>query len=406
MLGATKIRLYPTAEQCTKLSVQFGHARWVWNDALALTQQTYRETGKGLGYHTLATRLPGLKKAVAWLAEADSQVLQQALQNLAAAFDNFFHKRARYPRFKSRYDRQSIQYPQRVKLDGKRVYLPKVGWVKAVVHRAITGRLKTVTVSKTPCGHYYAAMLTDDDVPLPAATLPAGGTFTGVDVGLTELAVTSACQHFQNPRHLRRAEINLARKQKSLSRKQKGSKSRNRARRLVARVHERVANARKDHLHKLSRRLVDESQAIAVEDLNVKAMVRSPTLARSISDVGWGMLTRFCQYKAERAGKLFVHTGRFFPSSKTCSACLRRCAEMSLSTRIWACEGCGVVHDRDENAAINIAQEANRMWMAGAITAPGAGVAAGGGSVRRRRERKLSTVRGPTKPEAPSFRAG
>ena len=401
MLTASRFRLYPTPDQMQRLAVQFGLSRWVWNDALALTQRTYRDTGKGLTYHALATRLPGLKKEIEWLGDADSQVLQQALQNLARAYENFFAKRGKYPRFKSKHGRQSIQYPQRVKIDGKRAYLPKVGWVKVVVHRALAGRIKTVTVSKEPCGHYYASVLIEDDTSMPVPTMPAGGRFTGIDVGLTDFAVTSDGSHYQNLRHLRQMEKNLARKQRKLARKQKGSRSRDKARRLVARCHERVKNARKDYLHKLSRKLVDKSNAIAVEDLNVKGMVRNPNLAKAIADAGWGMFTRFCQYKAERSGKFFVRTERFFSSSKTCSACGQRRAEMPLSVRTWTCEGCGTVHDRDENAATNIGQEADRMWRAGQ-TAGGTPVAAGGGSVSQRK--RLGAARAARSREARSPR--
>lgn len=401
MLTASRFRLYPTNDQMQRLAVQFGHARWVWNEALALTQQTYRATGKGLTYHTLATRLPGLKQKLEWLREADSQVLQQSLQNLAAAFDNFFQKRARYPRFKSKHERQSIQYPQRVRIEGKRAYLPKVGWVKVVAHRALAGRIKTVTISKEPCGHYYASFLTEDAAPMPVAAMPADGRFTGIDVGLNDFAVTSDGSHFGNPRLLRRAEKNLARKQRKLARKQKGSKSRDKARKLVARCHERVKNARKDFLHKLSSKLVVKSQAIAVEDLNVKAMVRSPTLAKSISDAGWGMFTNFLRYKAERAGKLFVRTERFFPSSKTCSACGQRRSEMPLSVRRWTCDGCSTTHDRDENAARNIGQEADRMWRAGQISAGGTPASASGGSVSRRRRLGAARVARPVETGSP-----
>jgi len=272
------------------------------------------------------------------------------LQNLAAAFDNFFQQRAAYPSFKLRYGRQSIQYPQRVKLDGKRVYLPKVGWVRIVAHRALAGRIKTVTVSREPCGHYYAAILTEDDREMPAPIMPEGGHFTGIDVGLIDFAVTSKGQHFINPKHLQQAERNLKRKQRKLSRKQKGSKSRDKARRLVARCHEQVKNTRKDFLHKLSRKLVVENQALAFEDLHVKARARAraPTLAKAISDAGWGIFTRFCQYKAERASEPFLRTGRFFPSSKLCSCCGHRVSEMPLSVRAWTCPQCRTVHERGE----------------------------------------------------------
>jgi putative transposase len=216
-------------------------------------------------------------------------------------------------------------------------------------------------------------------------------------VGLTDFAVTSAGSRFPNPRHLAKHERNLARKQRKLSRKQKGSRSRDKARRLVARVHERIKNARRDFCHKVSRRLVNENQVLAVEDLNVRGMVRSPTLAKAISDVSWGMLVRFCGYKAERDGKVLVKTGRFFPSSKACSCCGVVRAEMPLSVRVWTCEGCGTVHDRDENAATNIRDEAKRVIMAGLVPAisSGAGETVRGGVASRRRGRKASTAHAP-----------
>jgi putative transposase len=374
MLNATRIRLYPTEPQAQSLAVQFGCARWVWNNALALCQETYRATGKGLNYHTLAIRLPKLKQEFEWLKDADSQALQQSLQNLARAYESFFAKRGRFPRFKSKHGRQSYQYPQRVKIDSAKIYLPKIGWVRCIVHREIVGTFKTVTVSRNACGQFHAAVLTDDGAELPEVSLD--GKAIGVDVGLTHLAVTSDGSKFDNPRHLNKATKNLRRKQQSLSRKKKGSNSRGKARQLVARAHERVSCARKDYLHKLSRRIVNENQVIAVETLNVKGMLKLPTLARAISDTGWATLTGFLEYKAGRAGKAFVKVDRWYPSSKTCSTCGAIADKMPLDVRAWSCSHCGVRHDRDVNAAINIRDEGLRM-LAGGLPA-----AAGGGNVR------------------------
>jgi putative transposase len=213
MLEATRIGLYPTPDQQQKLAVQFGCARWGFNNALALTQQTYREAGKGLSYHALAVRLPGLKQEFEWLKEADSQVLQQSLQNLALAFDGFFARRARrYPRFKCKHGRQSIQSPQRAKLEGNHIYLPKAGWVKGIVHRGIVSKFKTVTVSRNACGQFHAAILTDTGLPMPSVS--TAGKALGIDVGMVDLAVTSDGSKFTNPRHIRAAERNLKRKQR------------------------------------------------------------------------------------------------------------------------------------------------------------------------------------------------
>lgn len=397
MLNATRIRLYPTDKQAHSLAMQFGCARWVWNNSLDLTGEMYRTTGKGLNYHTMSIRLPKLKQEFEWLSGADSQALQQSLQNLARAFENFFAKRGRYPRFKSKHGRQSIQYPQRVRIEGSRIYLPKVGWVRCVVHREITGKLKTVTVSRNACGQFHAAILTDNGEVMPAVS--AEGKAIGVDVGLTHLAVTSDGSKIENPRHLRKAEKNLKRKQQMLSRKTKGSNSRNKARQLVARVHERVASVRKDHLHKLSRRIVNENQVIAVEDLHVKGIMSNHSLAKATGDAGWGMLTGFLEYKAARAGKAFVKCDRWYPSSKTCSACGSICDKMPLDVRAWTCIHCATHHDRDINAATNIRAEGLR------ILAGGAPAAAGGGNVSPGKRRNPRARQLPAKPEARSFRA-
>lgn len=399
MLIATRIRMYPNADQCRSLAKNFGCARWVWNEALSETKRLHKETGKGLSFEAMAVRLPKLKIQYDWLGEANAQVLQQSVRNLSKAFANFCEKRSRYPRYKSKRGVQSIQFPQSVRVFEDRIKLPKLGTIRCVVHRKIVGTIKTVTVSRTACGHYYASVLVDDGVEMPPVSI--SGPVLGIDIGLMEFAVTSDAQHFPNPRHLRKAAKNLKRKQRKLSRKKKGSNSRDKARKLVARVHERVANARKDFLHKLSRKLVDENQVLAVEDLCVKGMVRNPSLARSISDAGWGTFSRFVEYKAARAGKLFVKINRFFPSSKTCHVCGMICDGMDLSVRQWTCNGCGTIHDRDENAACNIRDEASRMIRAGVIPtpAPGAGVAASGGTVSLRGGRKPSVKQVPEKLE-------
>lgn len=366
MLTATKIRLYPTPAQEESLAKAFGCARWLWNNSLAETQKVYQETGKGLGQFALNNRLPELKKEYEWLAETHSQVLQAVSLNMSRAFVNFFERRAKYPHFKSKHGKQSIQYPQGVKIvEDRKIFLPKIGHIKAVVHREIVGIIKTVTVSRNTAGGYFASVLTENDVVAP--TVSFDGKVLGIDVGLTHLAVTSDGSKFDNPRHLARAEKNLKRKQQKLSRKVKGSNTRNKARILVARAHEHVANARRDWLHKLSHRLVNENQVIAVEDLHVKGMIQNHCLAKAIGDVGWSMLTGFLEYKAVRSGKGFIKVNRFFPSSKACSCCMHIQASMPLNIRSWRCDQCGALHDRDVNAAINIRLEAQRMMAAGIV---------------------------------------
>jgi len=399
MLTATRIRIYPNAVQADKLAKAFGCARWYWNNSLAETQKVYQETGKGLGQFALNARLPGLKLALPWLGETHSQVLQSVSLHMSRAFVNFFERRAKYPKFKSKHHRQSIQFPQSVKIiDGCKVYLPKIGHIKAIVHRQIVGDIKTVTVSREADGRYYAAILTEDHAVAPDVNMT--GKVLGIDVGLTHLAVTSDGSKFANPKHVLRAENNLKRKQRKLSRKDKGSSSRAKAKLLVAKAHSKTSNARKDYLHKLSTRLVNENQVISVEDLHVKGMMKNHNLAKAIGDAGWGSFTQMLAYKAARQGKGYIEVNRFFASSKTCSCCLHHVTVMPLEIRTWTCDKCGTRHDRDINAAQNIRDEAQRMIAAGAAAT------ASGGTVSQRGGRKSSVLQTPLKLEAPSFRAG
>ncbi len=366
MITATKIRIYPDTQQEEKLTKAFGCARWFWNNSLNETQKLYQETGKGLGQFALNARLPKLKQEFDWLSEPHSQVLQSVSLNLSRAFVNFFERRAEYPTFKSKHGKQSIQYPQGVKIvEGCQLFLPKIGYVKAVVHRDIVGTIKTVTISKTPSGKYFASILSENGEIEP--TVSFDGNVLGIDVGLTHLIITSNGSKFDNPKHTNKAQQNLRRKQKKLSRKKKGSNGRNKARLLVAKAHERITNARKDNLHKLSHKLVNNSnvQVIAVEDLHVKGMVKNHCLAKAISDAGWATLTTMLKYKAAKAGKGYIEVNRFFPSSKACSCCLHVQKSMPLTIRTWTCDQCATVHDRDINAAKNIRNEAQRMIAAG-----------------------------------------
>jgi putative transposase len=350
---AFRYRIYPNPAQQHLLAVQFGHARFAYNWALAKRQEYYKQHGEGLSYYDTAERLKHLKKDPerVWLKEADSQVLQQKLMDLDRAYVNFFEHRAKYPRFKKRHGQQSIRYPQRFKFNGNRIFLPKVGWVKIVLHRALEGTPKNVTVSKTKSGEYYASVQCDMQVEQPVQTdLPT----VGIDLGLKHFAVLSTGEKIEHPQYLRQAEKRLARLQRRLSRKKKGSANRDKARLRVARQNETVARQRKDFLDKLSYRMVTEHGLVKIETLNVKGMVRNHSLAKSISDSGWGAFGRMCEYKAPWHGSALLRIGRFFPSSKVCHVCGLVNEGLTLADRVWTCEGCGTEHDRDHNAAINI----------------------------------------------------
>ncbi|MFM6195909.1 MAG: RNA-guided endonuclease InsQ/TnpB family protein [Planktothrix sp.] len=366
MLKATKVRLYPTPEQELVLAKSFGCARWYWNLALNACIQHYQETGKSLKLASYKGMLPQLKKEYPWLKEdCYSSVLQCVAINLDRAYKNFFEGRAKFPNFKSKHHKQSIQYPQSVTVNGEYLKVPKIGKIKAVFHREIQGKIKTVTISKTSTNKYFASILCEVE---GSEVKESGNKVIGIDLGLKDFAIVhdgESVTKYVNPKHLNRHQENLARKQKKLSRKTKGSSAREQSRKKVAKVHERIANSRQDFLHKLSRKLVNESQVIVVENLNVKGMVKNQKLSKSISDVGWGMFINFLDYKLQqRSGKL-VEIDRFFPSSKTCSSCGHVVDELPLNIREWDCPNCHTHHDRDENASLNIRNEGIRILKGG-----------------------------------------
>ncbi|XZN92992.1 MAG: RNA-guided endonuclease InsQ/TnpB family protein [Microcoleus sp.] len=399
---AVQVRLYPSKDQEILLAQTFGCARWWWNYALNKSIDVYKETGKGLGQVALNALLPKLKKAedTLWLANCYSQVLQATTLNLTTAYKNFFEKRAGFPKFKSKHGKQSIQYPQNVKIVDGNIKLPgNSGIVKAKIHRAVEGKIKTVTVSKTPSGKYLASILIEREGENP--TTVSEGNIYGIDLGIKHFAVVAdgkKVSKYDNPRHQAKHEKNLKRKQKKLAHKQKGSNSRQKYRKVVAKVYERISNSRQDFLHKLSHKLVSDSQVVIIENLHVKGMVRNHKLAKAISDCGWGTFTNFLAYKLERKGAKLVEIERWFPSSKLCSNCFCQASEMPLDVREWTCHHCGTRHDRDGNAATNIRAEGLRM-----LKTDGSAVSAVGGEVRPSGGRKSVLRHSPVITEAPAL---
>ncbi|WP_013321604.1 RNA-guided endonuclease InsQ/TnpB family protein [Gloeothece verrucosa] len=381
----------PDTDQQQSLEQSFGNCRWLWNHCLNLMNQTYKETGKGLSGYDVKKIIPKLKKEYEWLSLAYSACLQQVCLNLGVAFTNFFEKRAKYPRFKSKHGKQSIQYPHNVKIFDNYLEVPKIGKVKAVIHRPIKGKIKTVTISKNRSQQYFAAVLFEErSAPLregkekPLSSTE--GKAIGIDLGLTHFCITSEGSKFDNPRFGKKHEKNLKIKQQQLSRKQKGSINRNKSRLKVAKVHRKITNCREDFLHKLSRRIVNENQVIIVENLAVKNMMQNHKLSKAIHQVGWGMFMTMLKYKAEQEGKVYQEVDRFFPSSKTCHVCLNQVDSLPLDIRAWTCENCQTTHDRDVNAAINLRDEGLR------ILTSGTGGKAYRQTVRRSGGRKKSTV--------------
>ena len=387
MLKAVKVRIYPSIKQQIHLAQAFGCVRFVWNQSLATMSQTYKETGKGISALTMKKQIPVWKTEYEWLKECYSQCLQSSVLNLSQAFINFFDGRAGYPTLKKRQGRQSMQYPQNVKIlsDSEIKFPGNLGTVKATIHRDCVGALRTVTVSKMPDDRYYASLLMDDGVENPAPS--EEGKAIGIDLGLLDFAVTSEGSKYQNPRYLKKHDRNLKRKQRKLSRKKdKTTNKRRKAKLAVAKVHAKIARVREDFRHKLSRKIVNENQVIVVENLAVKNMVKNHCLAKSISDAGWGMFCTMLKYKAEAEGKVYLEVGRFFPSSHLCSNTLLSLPKMDLSVREFDCAHCGNRHDRDINAAINIKHEGLR------ILALGTSVTAPGGNVRPKQYGRKSTA--------------
>ena len=350
-----KYRIYPNCEQQQSLAVHFGHSRYVYNTYLAVRRDYYDATGKNSTYSDCTKDLTQFKREseFAWLKDADAQVLQQSLKDLDSAFQRFFKGISKYPSFKSKYDKQSCRWPQRFKLNDNKLYLPKVGWVKFTLHRPVQGKMKSVTVSKTKSGKYFASILCEWEQDQPQQ-LP---NTVGIDLGITHFATLSTGEKVKNPRNLKRNLRRLQIRQRRLSRKAKGSNNRNKARHRVAVTHERVANQRRDFHHKLSRRLVDEFGHIALESLDIPTMLQNRYRAQSIHDVSWGQFVQFLKYKQEWNGGTVDQVEQSFASSHICSACGVQHQKMSLSVREWTCKSCGATHDRDINASKNILLE-------------------------------------------------
>ena len=361
MIRAIKVRIYPTPDQADFLNQQFGAVRFTYNKALHIISSQYRRHGLKLkAKKDLKPLLAVAKKSrkYQWLKGFDSIALQQACINLDKAFQNFFDPKlsARYPKFKRKHGKQSSYHCTSIRVGDSWIKVPKMKPIKARIHRELDGSLKSITLSRTVTGKYYASLLVEDgqEVPAPTKTVE---TVLGVDMGLTHLAIDSEGNKTANPRFLKRAQSNLRRKQKSLSRCQKGSKGRAIARLKLAKAHERLANARADFQHNLSRQLIDENQAVVVETLKVKNLLKNRKLAKHIADASWFSLIQKLEYKAKVQGKHLVKIDQWFASSKTCSCCGQKVDSMPLKVRSWTCTHCGTVHDRDINAAINIRQQ-------------------------------------------------
>lgn len=365
---AYKFRIYPNSAQQVLLAKTFGCVRLIYNHYLAAKTQTYEKTGKMMSYTKCATDLVMLKKEKMFLREVDSIALQQALRHLDTAFQNFFrNKKTGYPRFKSRkqhhYAYSTICVNNNIRLENGILTLPKIGKVRVKQHRVIPEgyTLKSVTVSQTPSGKYFASLLYDYEADIRPAKMEQ---VIGLDFSMHDLFVSSEENLRVNEQflhHYRKALARLAKEQRILSRRQKDSARYYKQRRKVALLHERVANQRKDYLHKLSRQIANAYDLVCVEDLNMQGMSQTLHFGKSVADNAWGMFLRFLDYKLTELGKQLLKIDKWFASSKTCHVCGHRNEDLTLNTREWTCPVCHTIHDRDQNAAKNIKAEGIRL---------------------------------------------
>jgi len=375
-------RIYPNKEQKNIIARHFGSCRFIYNKLLEVKQFLYNRFKMDLSESDLNDYILLLKEAHPWLCKTNAWSLQQANHNLQRAYRNFFDRRTKYPKRKTKKNSKQTYWVSdySINLSSSEIRIPQVGWIKVKLHRALfdsqffeqniivsktesdliirkyknTKFLKTITILKTPTDKYYVSILTNDQKDTPQKQHYNESNTIGVDVGLKSFAVTSNEEVIENPKYLEKSQKKLQHLQRCANRKKKGSKNRKKANSKVAKCHEKIANQRRDFQHKLSTRLVCENQAIAIETLNIKGLLKNHCLARAISDSAWYSFTEKLAYKAEWIGTTILKIGRFEPSSKTCHVCGYHKKDLTLISREWNCPNCNTHHDRDINAAKNI----------------------------------------------------
>lgn len=362
MLKTYEYRIYPSKEQAILIAKHFGCTRFIYNKALALKIEAYTKNKIKLSKYDLISKITEWKNVekFSWLKEVYTQSLQQAIFHLDSAFIKFFREKNEFPKFKNKHThRFSYSIPQGIKInfENRRIYVPKIGWIKIRVDRTFEGKIKTCTVKQVPSGKYFISILFEDGTELPNKLPIEEKTAVGIDLGLKTFATLSNGFVYERMRIIKKEEKQLVKLQRKLSRKIKGSRNREKARVRVAKQHERIANIRKDYLHKISTSIVNENQVntICLETLNISGMMKNHRLAKALIDVSLYSFKQMLEYKAERLGKNILYIGQFEPSSQLCHVCGYKNSEVkNLNIREWTCPNCGSHHDRDINAAINI----------------------------------------------------
>lgn len=346
-------RIYPSEEQKKFLSSQFGASRFVYNYFLSQRKDEYLNNKKSLNYFDNARSLTELKNqdGYEWLYDINSQTLQSSLRNLEVAYQNFFKKRAKFPKFHSRKNKQCIKIPQFFKIKNNELFIPKLkSGIKINLHRPLPEKQISCFISKTSTDKYYASFLCEVEI----EPLKKIDKVVGIDLGIKSLLVSSDGEIVENKKIYKNLEKKLIYEQKQLSKKKKGSNNKNKQRKVLAKIHETISNTREDYLHKISRKLINENQVIIAESLSVKNMMKNHFLSKSIGDMGWGELLRQLEYKSSWYGRTFHQIDKFFPSSKTCNNCQFIVDDLPLNKREWDCPNCKKHNDRDLNASYNI----------------------------------------------------
>jgi len=355
---AIRLRIYPTKEQENFLSNQFGGSRFIYNLFLNRRKDEYMANKKSSSYFNDAKYLTELKRmdGYEWLYSITGQSLQCSLRNLEVAYSNFFLKRAKFPKFHAKKSRQSIKIPQSFYIEEKKLYIPKlksgikIKFDKRIQNDTMPEKAISCSITKETSGKYYASFICE----MEKQSLPISNNIIGIDLGLKDLIVSSNGEKIKSPNFYRKSEKKIKYQQRQLSKKKKGSNNRKKQQRKLALTHEKIANKRKDFIHNISKKLINENQVIIAESLAVKNMMKNHHLAKSIMDASWVELIRQLKYKADWFGRAFHQIDRFFPSSKTCSSCNFIVDKLPLNIRKWSCTNCKMEHDRDINAAINI----------------------------------------------------